>query len=45
MRVLRKTLLGLLAVPAISVGADCSVTSVGLTPLTDFGAGETYLGF
>jgi len=46
MRVLRKTLFGLfLVIPAVGFGANCNVTSVGLTPITDFGAGETYLGF
>ena len=34
-----------LSVPALSLGANCNVTSVGLTPLIDFSPGETHLGF
>ena len=46
MRSFRNTLLAVLLLPvAPTFGANCNVTSVGSTPLTDFAPGETYLGF
>lgn len=47
MKLLPKTCYGLLllALSAPAFSADCNVTSVGFTPLSDFASGETYLGF